>query len=68
MMRKATFIVGFLYYSVISVAQENAVGYYQDVLRFSRSNYSLGSTARMQAIGGASISLGGTRLHRTPQD
>ncbi|MEO9483459.1 MAG: outer membrane protein transport protein [Ekhidna sp.] len=40
--------------SVISNAQ-----YFEDAYRFSRSNYGLGSTARMQAIGGAQIALGG---------
>jgi len=58
-MKKLTLILGFLYYSVVINAQENNIGYYQDALRFSQSNYSLGSTARMQAIGGVSISLGG---------
>ncbi|MDE0472428.1 MAG: hypothetical protein OXH57_10845, partial [Ekhidna sp.] len=52
-------ILGFLYYSVISNAQENAIGYYTEALRFSQSDYGLGSTARMQAVGGASIALGG---------
>lgn len=33
--------------------------YFEDALRFSRTNYSLGSTARMQGIGGAQVSLGG---------
>ncbi len=47
----ALFIFG---YSVISNAQ-----YFEDALRFSRNNYGLGSTARMQAIGGAQIALGG---------
>lgn len=41
-------------YSVISNGQ-----YFEDAYRFSQSNYSLGSTARMQAIGGAQIALGG---------
>ncbi|WP_425390161.1 OmpP1/FadL family transporter [Ekhidna sp.] len=40
--------------SVISNAQ-----YYEDALRFSNANYGLGSTARMQAVGGAQIALGG---------
>ena len=33
--------------------------YFQDAFRFSSANYGLGSTARMQAIGGAQIALGG---------
>ncbi len=41
-------------YSVVSNAQ-----YFEDALRFSQSNYGLGSTARMQSIGGAQIALGG---------
>ncbi|SNS97023.1 Outer membrane protein transport protein (OMPP1/FadL/TodX) [Ekhidna lutea] len=40
--------------SVISNAQ-----YFEDAYRFSNTNYSLGSTARMQAVGGAQIALGG---------
>lgn len=47
-------VLSFLGYSVISNAQ-----YFEDAYRFSRSNYGLGSTARMQAIGGAQIALGG---------
>lgn len=42
-----------------SYGQSNAFGYFEDALLFSQSNYSLGSTARMQAIAGASVSLGG---------
>lgn len=42
-----------------SFGQDNAIGFFEDALRFSQSNYSLGSSARMQAIGGASVSLGG---------
>ena len=41
-------------YSVVSNGQ-----YFEDAYRFSRSNYGLGSSARMQAIGGAQIALGG---------
>ena len=52
-------ILGFIYYSVVSNAQEDAIGYYADALRFSQPDYGLGSTARMQAVGGASIALGG---------
>lgn len=55
-MIKKILVLIFISYSVISNGQ---FGYYQDALRFSRSNYSLGSTARMQAIGGAQVSLGG---------
>ncbi|WP_421764215.1 OmpP1/FadL family transporter [Ekhidna sp.] len=47
-------LLSFFGYSVMSNAQ-----YYQDAFRFSNSNYSFGSTARMQAIGGAQIALGG---------
>ncbi|WP_370089060.1 OmpP1/FadL family transporter [Ekhidna sp.] len=48
------FLLSFFGYSVVSNAQ-----YFEDAYRFSQSNYSLGSTARMQAIGGAQIALGG---------
>ncbi|WP_158584294.1 OmpP1/FadL family transporter [Reichenbachiella sp. MSK19-1] len=41
----------------IAQAQEGAYGYYNDALLFSRTYY--GGTARMQAIGGAQVSLGG---------
>ena len=58
-MKKVLIIVGLFGYSVISNAQNGAFGYYEDALRFGQSDYGLGSTARMQAIGGAQISLGG---------
>ncbi|MEO9872569.1 OmpP1/FadL family transporter [Ekhidna sp.] len=48
------FLLSFLGYSVISSAQ-----YFQDAYRFSQTNYGIGSTARMQGIGGAQIALGG---------
>jgi len=41
-------------YSVVSNAQ-----YFEDAYRFSNTNYGLGGTARMQAIGGAQVALGG---------
>lgn len=44
----------FIFHSVVSNAQ-----YAEDAYRFASSSYSLGSTARMQAIGGAQIGLGG---------
>ncbi len=47
-------ILAFVCYSVVSKAQ-----YFEDAYRFSNTNYGLGSTARMQAIGGAQIALGG---------
>ena len=34
-------------------------GYYQDVLRYSQTNFLTGSTARMQGLAGAQVSLGG---------
>ncbi|MEM6734543.1 MAG: hypothetical protein AAF620_00610 [Bacteroidota bacterium] len=58
-MKKVILLIGTIYCSVISQAQSDAFGYFEDALRFSKSNYSLGSSARMQAIGGAQISLGG---------
>ncbi|MEQ8629077.1 hypothetical protein [Ekhidna sp.] len=55
MKKKLTILLlSFFGYSVISNAQ-----YYEDAYRFSNINYSLGSTARMQSIGGAQIALGG---------
>lgn len=55
-MRNKLFAIlfSFLGYSVVSDAQ-----YFEDAYRFSQSNYGLGSTARMQGIGGAQIALGG---------
>lgn len=58
-MKRLTLILGLVCYSVVSYSQNGAFGYYEDALRFGQSDYSLGSTARMQAIGGAQISLGG---------
>ena len=40
-------------------AQQQSFGYHRDALRFTRTDYGLGSTARMQAIGGSQIALGG---------
>lgn len=55
-MKHKLFVLSFFLfgYSVISNGQ-----YFEDAYRFSQSNYGLGSTARMQAIGGAQIALGG---------
>lgn len=55
-MKKKLYLIlfGFFGYSVTSNAQ-----YFTDALRFSQSNYNLGSTARIQAIGGAQVALGG---------
>lgn len=58
-MKKILVLVAVICYSVSSNAQSNAFGYYQDALLFGQSNYALGSSARMQAIGGAQFSLGG---------
>ena len=57
-MRKVLFIVLALL-SVSAFAQQGPFGYYQDALIFSQSNTSFGSTARIQAIGGAQVALGG---------
>ena len=45
---------------VIGMAQvaDGAFGYYNDAYMFGRANCTYGSTARMQALGGAQISLG----------
>lgn len=55
-MRKKLIVLSFFLfgYSVMSNAQ-----YFEDAIRFSQTNYGLGSTARMQGIGGAQIALGG---------
>ncbi len=58
-MKRLILILSLVSYSVISNAQGSPFGYYQDALLYGQSNYSLGSTARMQAIGGAQIALGG---------
>lgn len=58
-MKKITLIVALICYSVVSNGQSGPFGYYQDALLYGQSNYSLGSTARMQAIGGAQVALGG---------
>ncbi|MFK7952354.1 MAG: OmpP1/FadL family transporter [Ekhidna sp.] len=58
-MKKLTLILSLVCYSVISNGQTGPFGYYQDALLYGQSNYSLGSTARMQAIGGAQVALGG---------
>ena len=42
---------------VLSFPSLAQLGYYNDALLFSRTNF--GGTARMQAIGGAQVSLGG---------
>ncbi|WP_462252768.1 OmpP1/FadL family transporter [Ekhidna sp.] len=55
MIKKFIILTLFVFGSIgVSHAQ-----YFGDALRFSGSNYGLGSTARMQAIGGAQIALGG---------
>lgn len=51
--------LAFVCYSVISKAQQGPFGYYKDALLFGQTNTALGSTARIQAIGGAQTALGG---------
>jgi len=54
-MMKSIFVLSFwLSLPFMALAQ-----YAEDALRYSQYNYNMGSTARMQAIGGAHISLGG---------
>lgn len=55
-MKKITLLLSAMFCTLASMAQ---FGYYEDALRFGRTNYGLGSSARMQAIGGAQVSLGG---------
>ena len=38
-------------------------GYYQDALRYSQTNWVIGSSARMQGLGGTQVSLGGDVSH-----
>ena len=56
---KKTLILTLFIHSVISNAQQGPFGYYRDALIFSQSNTAFGSTARIQAIGGAQVALGG---------
>jgi len=44
---------------VCSIEATAQFGYYQDALRYSQTNYLIGSTARMQGIAGTQVSLGG---------
>ncbi|MEM6643284.1 MAG: hypothetical protein AAF616_09915 [Bacteroidota bacterium] len=46
-------------YSVVSNGQDQAIGYFEDVIRFGATDHSLGSSARIQGIGGTQFSLGG---------
>ena len=48
---------------VSSASAQGPFGYYNDALLFSRTNF--GGTARMQAIGGAQVSLGGDQSSAT---
>ena len=60
-MKKAVYIffAGLLcpFLSIAQVA-DGSIGYYKDAFLFGQSNYTYGSTARMQALGGTQISLG----------
>lgn len=40
-------------------------GYYQDALRYSQTNWVIGSSARMQGLAGTQVSLGGDVSHST---
>lgn len=42
----------------MSQVADGAIGYYNDAYLFGQSNYTFGSTARMQSLGGTQISLG----------
>lgn len=44
---------------VCSLRASAQFGYYQEALRYSQTNFLTGSTARMQGLAGAQISLGG---------
>lgn len=54
---KKAIVLLFGFISVVCKSQP--FGYFEDALRFSQTNYALGSTARMQGIGGAQVALGG---------
>ena len=58
-MKRITFLLVLISWAVSGYAQTGPFGFYEDALLISQSNYSLGSSARMQAIGGAQVSLGG---------
>lgn len=45
--------------SVVCYSQQGPFGYYRDALLFGQSNKLIGSTARIQGIGGAQVALGG---------
>ena len=56
-MNRCLHIITFLLLTAIFDGKSQAYGYYKDVLKFS-NNFS-GGSARIQSIGGASVSLGG---------
>lgn len=49
-------ILSLVAYNIYAQVDENALGYYNDALRFTQTT--LGGTARIQALGGAQIALG----------
>jgi hypothetical protein len=63
-MRKWKLIV-FSLIGVCSYEAQAQFGYYQDALRYSQTNWVVGSSARMQGLAGAQVSLGGDVSHTT---
>jgi len=58
-MKKFSTIIIMMLVTGIVYAQNQAFGYYQDVLVYSQTDVLRGSTARMQGLGGAQVALGG---------
>jgi hypothetical protein len=50
---------------VCSYEAQAQFGYYQDALRYSQTNWVIGSSARMQGLAGTQVSLGGDVSHST---
>ena len=63
-MRKFKLIV-FSLIGVCSFQAQAQFGYYQDALRYSQTNWVVGSSARMQGLAGTQVSLGGDVSHST---
>jgi hypothetical protein len=66
-MKKSTLIIALiLLITQYGMGQDGPFGYYQDALRYSRTD--IGGTARVQAIGGAQVALGGdlSAAHANP--
>lgn len=58
-MKKVIAAISIVLWGGAVFGQESALGFFEDALLLSSTDYALGSSARMQAIGGASVALGG---------